>query len=394
MQSASKKATSEMALQAVGIICCFSVLILVNNFKGRKVSDQINEDILASAAKSTKVAYARYRAAYLATNPSVHSEESVLSYLKQCQDEKGYVSSTLWTVRSHVVTYLKLECKIEIPDTRTSTWIKSLDSIYYENSVICFLLLFEETHKKKKSDVFTHEELFEFINCADNRVFLVIKLVVLFCYFGALRIGECFVILRSDITLTTKGLLVSITRTKTDRAQLGTTFVIPYLPHTTNAAGIDSVDPIELYKEYMFKIEHIPAERFFLTHNRKTDMYKNSPISKNTMASFPRLVAEWLKKDNPKVYTGHSLRATSATILADSGASLENLKRHGGWKSTSVAEGYIRESMQQKTDVAVALSNPNSPSTTNANSDTSASAGIVFVNCVINNATFTGAHKL
>jgi hypothetical protein len=44
-------------------------------------------------------------------------------------------------------------------------------------------------------------------------------------------------------------------------------------------------------------------------------------------------------------YTGHSLRRSSAAILVDAGTDITDLKRHGGWKSTTVAEGYIDTSI-------------------------------------------------
>ena len=45
---------------------------------------------------------------------------------------------------------------------------------------------------------------------------------------------------------------------------------------------------------------------------------------------------------------GHSFRRTSTTTLADAGASTNQIKRHGGWKSTSSAERYVAESNFQK----------------------------------------------
>jgi integrase len=51
-------------------------------------------------------------------------------------------------------------------------------------------------------------------------------------------------------------------------------------------------------------------------------------------------------------YTGHSFRRSSATILVNAGADITALKRHGGWKSTTVAEGYIDTSMNNKMDSA------------------------------------------
>lgn len=91
--------------------------------------DKIDDEIRAASADSSKKAYERYKAAYLATNPEVHSEESVLSFLQQCKEEKGYLPTTLWTVRSHIASFLKLERKVEVSDSRTSTWIKKLERI-------------------------------------------------------------------------------------------------------------------------------------------------------------------------------------------------------------------------------------------------------------------------
>jgi hypothetical protein len=39
-------------------------------------------------------------------------------------------------------------------------------------------------------------------------------------------------------------------------------------------------------------------------------------------------------------------------MLADTGADLLTIKRHGGWKSNTVAEGYIETSLENKKKVA------------------------------------------
>ncbi|XP_063909850.1 uncharacterized protein LOC135127337 [Zophobas morio] len=54
-------------------------------------------------------------------------------------------------------------------------------------------------------------------------------------------------------------------------------------------------------------------------------------------------------------YTGHCLRRTSATLLVDSGANLTCLKRHGGWKPSSVADGYIEDSLANKKEIATKI---------------------------------------
>ena len=66
----------------------------------------------------------------------------------------------------------------------------------------------------------------------------------------------------------------------------------------------------------------------------------------------PSVVAEFLNLVNPKMYTGHCFRRTSATLLADSGANLVTLKRLGGWRSSAVAETYIEDSVEKKKKVS------------------------------------------
>ncbi|XP_039279815.1 uncharacterized protein LOC120350456 [Nilaparvata lugens] len=60
------------------------------------------------------------------------------------------------------------------------------------------------------------------------------------------------------------------------------------------------------------------------------------------------------------VRVGHALRRTSATLLINAGGTMTQLKRHGGWKSSTVAEGYIEESMGDKIATAHAILNQNS----------------------------------
>lgn len=52
---------------------------------------------------------------------------------------------------------------------------------------------------------------------------------------------------------------------------------------------------------------------------------------------------------------GHSFKRTSTTIYANTGASIEAIKRHTGHKSTKVCEGYIADSIGYKKNAADAI---------------------------------------
>ncbi|KAJ8986015.1 hypothetical protein NQ317_013899 [Molorchus minor] len=70
------------------------------------------------------------------------------------------------------------------------------------------------------------------------------------------------------------------------------------------------------------------------------------------MGKIPSVVASYLKLPDVACYTGHCLRRSSATLLADAGVDITTIKRHAGWKSTTVAEGFVENSIENKTKIA------------------------------------------
>lgn len=75
---------------------------------------------------------------------------------------------------------------------------------------------------------------------------------------------------------------------------------------------------------------------------------------------------------------GHSFRRTSITAYANSGASIEALKRHSNHKSTKICESYIGESIGNKKRVGQVMAfSLNRPSTSTANPFDGASSTVV-----------------
>lgn len=91
-------------------------------------------------------------------------------------------------------------------------------------------------------------------------------------------------------------------------------------------------------------------DKFFLRYN-KGRCY-NQVIGINKIGAMPKDIAEWLKLPDVNNYTGHSFRRTSTTILADAGASRVQIKRHGGWKTENVVDGYIEDSINSKRKIS------------------------------------------
>lgn len=80
----------------------------------------------------------------------------------------------------------------------------------------------------------------------------------------------------------------------------------------------------------MRKVE-TPHSRFFVQYKDKK--FSTQPIGKNTFGKLSQKIAYYLNLPDASLYTGHSFRRTSASFLADSGANVDVLKRHGGLKA-------------------------------------------------------------
>lgn len=149
---------------------------------------------------------------------------------------------------------------------------------------------------------------------------------------GACRSSELTNLTIKDIESQGQLLLVKLTKTKTS---IERSFVV-------------QEEFTQIVKKYQkMRPSDLKTDRFFLNY-QNGKCYKQV-IGKNKISGMPKQIATYLNLSNCEQYTGHCYRRTSATLLADSGANMTTLKRHGGWKSSTVAEGYIEDSIQNKT---------------------------------------------
>jgi hypothetical protein len=109
-------------------------------------------------------------------------------------------------------------------------------------------------------------------------------------------------------------------------------------------------------------------------------------VGKTKISNVPMIIPTFLGLPNPSSYTRHSLRVSSATALADEGATLLALKRHGQWMSDTVAVGYIRESKVVRAKTA----SPLSGHTLTLGQSNVRDQGHHLTNTVFNNCVFNG----
>lgn len=286
----------------------------------------VSQIVLSKQADETRKAMERVVSKFLEFSPSiVISEPNILQFLANISS--SYAPSSLWSMYSLLKKYILWEWKVDLGEAPT---IKQ------------FLTTLNKTHKKKKAPAFTREQVYTFLSDLDTPVWM--KLVVVIGIFGCMRSNEIVRISWEDIHTVPDGFNIDIVRIKTDRAFNGESVFIPALFNTP-------YNPVDFLAQYRAAIDpSLHTGRFF--RNFQKGKYTKQPIGKNKISAIPQIVAETLGLPNPKAYTGHSLRVTGATLAADAGISITNLKRLGGWKSDSVVEGYLRDSKKLKTDNA------------------------------------------
>lgn len=166
-------------------------------------------------------------------------------------------------------------------------------------------------------------------------------MVLVFGVNGACRGCELVNIKTSDIQNCSDDLLlVNLPDTKTKRER---SFVI-------------RGDYAKIVKKYQdLRPLNMSSDRFFLNYTK--GKCTRQVIGKNKISAIPSQIAEYLKLQDPKLYTGHCYRRTSASLLAESGADMTQIKRHGGWRSDTVAEGYVENSVHNKEKISCCIGN-------------------------------------
>lgn len=314
--------------------------------------------ILDLQAESTAYSYRRYIGLYESFRDSAeHSEDLLLRFL--VKQSEAMVATSLWTVFSHIKKYLLLERTLDLGRApRITDYLKTLSKF----------------HKKKKAPSFSRDEMFDFLRRASNEgKGLIDKLVLLAGFYGGLRCCELVELTWEDVVYATEGILLKIRFSKTDRAGIGATKLLPAIVE-------DAISPLHYFLLYKEAVADRAGRLFRKFANGK---FTKAPVGKNTIAAIPRTIAIFLGLSNPEIYTGHSFRVSSATVLADEGASSITLKRHGRWASDNVAEGYLRDSKQARVETASLLSGHSARDTSSSSGEKiQDSTYISFNNCV------------
>jgi integrase len=253
------------------------------------------------------------------------SETVILAYLYELSSR--YAPSSLWCKYSMLHKLIGIRNGVDIGTYST---------------VRAYLKVHSTGHIAKKSSVFTHEQINQFLNEANDNDFLHLKVVALFSLYGVCRKSEILSMTIDDIKDVGEHLLVNIPASKTGPRSF---VLVP--------AKEASLCVLSNFRRYLKVRPANAPSRLFLGY--RGGKCTRQAIGINTLSAFPKKIAEFLKLDSPSSYTSHAFRRSAATWMADNGIDLINLKRFGGWRSDSVAQAYVAESVGNKTKIAKLL---------------------------------------
>jgi len=192
-----------------------------------------------------------------------------------------------------------------------------------------FLKLNTSTYVCKKSKVFSSEQVDILLKYCSLSKEPSETLMVM--YYGLLRVCDSRKIEYKDVSHDKSGQVIVQFEHTRKRKNEGFTYHIPSLYQGLFSRYESELDP------------DLPGEAMYLRLFHKGLGMRKHQVSPKTVSEFVKKACTVLAVD-PKGYTAHCFRRSAATNLADAGVSFINLKRHGQWKSDSVAEAYIANS--------------------------------------------------
>lgn len=185
---------------------------------------------------------------------------------------------------------------------------------------------------------------------------VMLKCVACFGVYGALRRAEICELKCTDVKIYEDHILIKVPPKKTQKKR---TFILPKL-------STDLICPVFYFKKYMEVRKDKDQARLFIRISKRKNGFDscfNQPIGVNTIGTFPNEIARWLNLSDPHQFTGHTFRRTAATLLAEEGGSLFQIKRLGGWKGNAVVEGYIDSTTRSQIQIANLISSDQSGNT-------------------------------
>lgn len=173
------------------------------------------------------------------------------------------------------------------------------------------------------------------------------------CHTGLLRYSEVMNLERRDLKFGTNErgeeyLAVTIRKSKTDQEGRGE---VKYIP-ASDEKSICMVRIARLYLDALKNSPEVPLQQEIVITNKQGLAKYSGPNIDRKQADRDR---HWLLEEAglPKnAFTEHSGKRGGAVAIMNQGASKEELRRAGGWKTDTMPEHYAKNSVERSTKVA------------------------------------------
>lgn len=209
---------------------------------------------------------------------------------------------------------------------------------------------YEAGYVRKSASAFTKEQILSFLKSApDTGEYLHIKAAIVIGFCGGLRCADLIKLDTSDFEFNdTTGMWITYRVSKLRGESITNKFIVP-------------LEYCQYLERYDHRLDECGAAegRAFKTYrvrkNSNTDdngYYTKQPMGIHQLSKFTVKVAEYLQLPNPSTYTGHSLRRSTANVMAEAGASTSLMKKHFNWKSESTSLKYVDNTTSGKVSIA------------------------------------------
>ena len=257
------------------------------------------------------------------------TENVLLAYFEELSNDKK--PTTLWSEYSMLKKMLRVNQAIDLGSFLSVSDLLKQKARY---------------HAKKKAKTFKFEEIDKFLSSSPETLnSLQDKVALLFGLFGGLRSEEFGSIGVQNVAEHEDHIKVTIDKRKTDQAGNGTVFFV-------TASKDPSKCPLKYWRLYKQEFQKPQGPVFRQIRDNK---FTNQKRGKSYFFELPKRIAEHLGIENPEKYTGHAIRRTATTWLAERGQTANVLQKFGGWKSANVANEYIDDTDVMRRSIADAM---------------------------------------